>query len=407
MRRSMNPHRGGVLALAALVTCVVGFSTFGQSADVEFRAVAASGTECASAGSSPATCDWYLDNANGIVLHRTPQDVKWEAYVSDFGDVGVSQPTGIQLYQVGLACSSLDNGTVPLEPIVTACSGSPIPAGEFCMDVDTARADWPFANSINPLDTCNRELFCPDEFPAKLYCGALSFPPPVPDPGPGSAYYGATYAATVPAGARGVFQVRPFCDEDTTFLRDGSGAQIEPVELIAMRLEVMVGRCCGAVGFDFMCGDGVTFDECTAAGGTFIPGQTCTGLDDDIDGLDNACDVCSVDADCDDGLYCTGQEFCFGGQCIVQDKPCTSPYRSCNEDTDSCECSGLCQGVGDGDFNANDIVNLPDHAALVECLDAGQPYPVGSCCSLLDMNADGFVDLIDAAEFQNAFMTSP
>jgi len=45
---------------------------------------------------------------------------------------------------------------------------------------------------------------------------------------------------------------------------------------------------------------------------------------------------CNVDADCDDGLYCTGAETCVGGSCQSSGDPCTGG-NVCNEATDFCD----------------------------------------------------------------------
>lgn len=55
---------------------------------------------------------------------------------------------------------------------------------------------------------------------------------------------------------------------------------------------------------------------------------------------------CSVDADCDDGLFCNGDEVCVDGQCESQDPPCPDDglycngAESCNEITNQCESTG-------------------------------------------------------------------
>jgi len=45
---------------------------------------------------------------------------------------------------------------------------------------------------------------------------------------------------------------------------------------------------------------------------------------------------CSVDADCDDGLFCNGVETCEVGSCVAGSSPCQAD-ESCNEATDSCD----------------------------------------------------------------------
>ncbi len=49
---------------------------------------------------------------------------------------------------------------------------------------------------------------------------------------------------------------------------------------------------------------------------------------------------CEYDEDCDDGLFCNGQETCVGGGCQPGTDPC-GPGDICNEETDFCEGHGL------------------------------------------------------------------
>ncbi|MGB2987382.1 MAG: hypothetical protein WBE26_16065, partial [Phycisphaerae bacterium] len=50
------------------------------------------------------------------------------------------------------------------------------------------------------------------------------------------------------------------------------------------------------------------------------------------------CDECTVDADCDDGLYCNGVETCTGAECVAGTSPCAAD-EVCDEDNDACvEC---------------------------------------------------------------------
>ncbi len=49
---------------------------------------------------------------------------------------------------------------------------------------------------------------------------------------------------------------------------------------------------------------------------------------------------CQFDADCDDGLFCTGMETCVGGGCQAGTNPC-GPGDVCNEDAGICEGHGL------------------------------------------------------------------
>ncbi|MGD2110650.1 MAG: M4 family metallopeptidase [Phycisphaerae bacterium] len=44
--------------------------------------------------------------------------------------------------------------------------------------------------------------------------------------------------------------------------------------------------------------------------------------------------TCTIDDDCDDGLYCTGAETCVGGFCQTTGNPCGGDF--CDEDADTC-----------------------------------------------------------------------
>ena len=61
---------------------------------------------------------------------------------------------------------------------------------------------------------------------------------------------------------------------------------------------------------------------------------------------DDACVGCLEDGDCDDGLYCTGDETCVSGECESSGDPCTDDGVSCtgteicDEETDACMSSG-------------------------------------------------------------------
>ncbi len=47
--------------------------------------------------------------------------------------------------------------------------------------------------------------------------------------------------------------------------------------------------------------------------------------------------------DCDNGLWCDGEEYCDDGDCYSGTEPCTDPHEVCDEDSDSCvPCPGAC-----------------------------------------------------------------
>jgi cysteine-rich repeat protein len=122
------------------------------------------------------------------------------------------------------------------------------------------------------------------------------------------------------------------------------------------------------------CDDGNTVagDGCDPGCGGCVPAaELCNGLDDDCDGtIDDglACSTsCAVDADCDDGLFCTSAASCVAGACIVlpdivcdDSDPATTDV--CDETSDTCShpicgpelCNGFdddCDGLVDEDFD--------------------------------------------------------
>ena len=78
------------------------------------------------------------------------------------------------------------------------------------------------------------------------------------------------------------------------------------------------------------------------------------GSSDSCFGNASACDTvqpaagpaCSVNGDCDDGLFCNGAETCSGGQCFSGSDPC-STGQVCNETTDTCETPPACTHSAD------------------------------------------------------------
>lgn len=62
-----------------------------------------------------------------------------------------------------------------------------------------------------------------------------------------------------------------------------------------------------------------------------------------------------MDADCDDGLFCSGHELCVGGVCATGANPCTI-HEVCDEDY------AVCVPDGDGDGVPDSVDNCPDDA---------------------------------------------
>lgn len=80
--------------------------------------------------------------------------------------------------------------------------------------------------------------------------------------------------------------------------------------------------------------------------------------------------TCSIDADCSDGLYCTGIETCVSGVCNTPGDPCAAGSQCnncCDEINDDCYCGTSTACASDGnpctdDFcnHAGSCVNTPD-----------------------------------------------
>jgi hypothetical protein len=74
-----------------------------------------------------------------------------------------------------------------------------------------------------------------------------------------------------------------------------------------------------------------------------------------------------VDADCDDGEFCNGEESCDAGSCAAGTPPCLEGD-FCNEETDSCE-AGICNGDfnGDGNVDGEDLSVFAGEYGRTDC----------------------------------------
>ncbi len=100
-----------------------------------------------------------------------------------------------------------------------------------------------------------------------------------------------------------------------------------------------------------------------------------------IDGLgSNPCTgQCSIDADCDDGLFCNGAETCSGGSCLPGTAVCTASCEYCDETASACAWCAT-DLDGDGAIGASDI-NL-----LTGCF--GACYAPGDPCAVANVDGD-------------------
>jgi len=101
-----------------------------------------------------------------------------------------------------------------------------------------------------------------------------------------------------------------------------------------------------------------------------------------------SCPECSADSECDDGLFCTGQERCIDQVCQAGQDPCGAG-KWCHESTDACI------PYGNGDFDADNDVDLYDFRYFQKCFG----HIADPLCQPANINGDGMVDLDDYAAF--------
>ena len=95
-------------------------------------------------------------------------------------------------------------------------------------------------------------------------------------------------------------------------------------------------------------------DECVHGGDPCMEDTTCNEDTDSCDPDDTS--ECTLDAECDDGLFCNGAERCVEGMCQPGNAPCPDDGFFCNGD-ESCD-------------EVND-----------ECVHSGDPCPEGTTCN--------------------------
>lgn len=113
--------------------------------------------------------------------------------------------------------------------------------------------------------------------------------------------------------------------------------------------------------------------QCESGDRPCDPETTCATCDEDGD----VCVVpaCTVDADCDDGLFCNGFEQCLNCVCTEGEAPCpnTEDCIVCMEDLDACA-----SGCG-SDEECNDGVFCNGVESCFECLCFSGEPPCADC----------------------------
>ncbi len=100
---------------------------------------------------------------------------------------------------------------------------------------------------------------------------------------------------------------------------------------------------------------------------------------------------CLVDSDCQDGLFCNGEEYCDENHlCRNGTPPCTAGTW-CEESAD------VCVQYGDGDFDVDGDVDLFDFGVFQNCF--GQ-QGLGECQPGVLEGEDGIVDMEDYSVFE-------
>ncbi|MCG3130734.1 MAG: hypothetical protein FLDDKLPJ_01506 [Phycisphaerae bacterium] len=90
------------------------------------------------------------------------------------------------------------------------------------------------------------------------------------------------------------------------------------------------------------------------------------------------CIECAADADCDDGLFCTGVETCVDGACVDGTAPCDEAAgETCNEDADACEGSAC---TVDADCSDGLFCNGNETCVDGACVAGTAPCTEGQTC---------------------------
>lgn len=125
---------------------------------------------------------------------------------------------------------------------------------------------------------------------------------------------------------------------------------------------------------------------CDARSGCEVTDSPCAE-DEICNEVEDRCDQCMADNDCDDGRFCNGQERCLAGACVSGPLPC--PDDLCDEFGDGCVECLLPSACDDGDPCTIDDCAIGDceHTPNPEC---------DTLSTVSDEDQDGVADTADA-----------
>jgi len=127
-----------------------------------------------------------------------------------------------------------------------------------------------------------------------------------------------------------------------------------------------------------------------------IPGWDVTGAL----GSATATITCTTNGDCDDGLFCNGEETCDGDSCVAGTDPC--PGQPCDEIGDVCTCPNIY------DLDGSCFIDSTDLGLFAACwlLFEGDEGWTENGCDDKDFDCSGIVDSTDLGLFAGAWLKS-
>jgi parallel beta-helix repeat protein len=126
-------------------------------------------------------------------------------------------------------------------------------------------------------------------------------------------------------------------------------------------------------------------------------------------------DICQVQTDCDDGIFCNGTEECTGGTCLPGPPPCEA-NNSCVEDSQTCELQPAAECASNAACDDGRFCNGPEICMDGQCTPALAPCGGLTCDEdsqaclsaagstyIVDANVDGANSAEPVGSFANPF----